>query len=94
MFSEPNMCSITVLWVHRKRGDDEGPFLALDIETTGTDPWDDRIVATSLVEVDAGLTQNVQSWLLNPGVPILSTCGCGRCRLAGSQDRGSVPGVG
>lgn len=49
---------------------DEGPFLALDIETTGTDPWDDRIVTASLVEVGAGSKQNVESWLLNPGVPI------------------------
>jgi len=49
---------------------DEGPFLALDIETTGTDPWDDRIVTASLVEVSAGSKQNVESWLLNPGVPI------------------------
>lgn len=49
---------------------DEGPFLALDIETTGTDPWEDRIVTASLVEVDGGSKQNVQSLLLNPGVPI------------------------
>ncbi len=49
---------------------DEGPFLALDIETTGTDPWGDRMVTASLVEVGAGSKQNVQSWLLNPGVPI------------------------
>lgn len=44
--------------------------MALDIETTGTDPWDDRIVTASLVEVGAGSKQNLQSWLLNPGVPI------------------------
>lgn len=49
---------------------DEGPFLALDVETTGTDPWNDRIVTASLVEVDADSEQDVQSWLLNPGVPI------------------------
>lgn len=48
----------------------DGSFLALDIETTGTDAWDDRIVTASLVEVGAGLKQNIQSWLLNPGVPI------------------------
>ena len=48
----------------------EGPFLAFDIETTGTDPWDDRIVTASLVELGAGSKLNVQSWLLNPGVPI------------------------
>lgn len=49
---------------------DEGPFLSLDIETTGTDPWQDRIVTASLVEVGAGAELDVQSWLLNPGVPI------------------------
>jgi len=49
---------------------DAGPFLSLDIETTGTDPWEDRIVTVSLVEVAAGAQLNVQSWLLNPGVPI------------------------
>jgi DNA polymerase-3 subunit epsilon len=49
---------------------DEGPFLAFDIETTGTDVWNDRIVSASLVEVGAGSKRNVQSWLLNPGVPI------------------------
>ncbi|MBS9534012.1 3'-5' exonuclease [Mycobacterium sp. M1] len=48
----------------------EGPLLALDIETTGTDPWADRIVTASLVEVGVGSEPNVQSWLLNPGVPI------------------------
>lgn len=48
----------------------DGPFLALDIETTGTDPWDDRIVTASLVEVGPGSRQNVQSWLVDPGVPI------------------------
>ena len=49
---------------------DKGPFLALDIETTGTDPWEDRIVTASLVEVDSDLERNIQSWLLNPGVSI------------------------
>ena len=48
----------------------EESFLALDIESTGTDPWTDRIVTASLVEVRNGKTEHVQSWLLNPGVPI------------------------
>lgn len=46
---------------------DAGPFLSLDIETTGTDPWEDRIVTVSLVEAAAGAQLGVQSWLLNPG---------------------------
>jgi DNA polymerase-3 subunit epsilon len=49
---------------------DEGPFLAFDIETTGTDTWNDRIVTASLVELGASSKLNVQSWLLNPGVAI------------------------
>jgi len=49
---------------------DAGSFLAFDIETTGTDPWEHRIVTASLVEVGAGSKLNVQSWLLNPGVAI------------------------
>ena len=48
----------------------EGPFLALDIESTGTDPWTDRIVTASLVEIRDGQAEHVQSWLLNPGVSI------------------------
>ncbi|CAJ1497769.1 exonuclease domain-containing protein [[Mycobacterium] kokjensenii] len=47
-----------------------GPFLALDLETTGTDPWADRIVTASLVEVTVGAKPATASWLLNPGIPI------------------------
>ncbi|MFV0494097.1 exonuclease domain-containing protein [Mycobacterium sp.] len=48
----------------------DGPFLAVDVETTGIDPWTDRIVTASIIEVGPDSTQNEQFWLLDPGVPI------------------------
>lgn len=48
----------------------EGPFLAFDTETTGTDPETDRIVAATCVRIDRGAEPRVTSWLIDPGVPI------------------------
>lgn len=47
-----------------------GALLALDVETTGTDPFEDRIVTAALVEVDPAGRCEIRSWLIDPGVPI------------------------
>lgn len=41
-----------------------------DTETTGTDPTTARIVTAALVGRGGRSAQNVQTWLINPGVPI------------------------
>lgn len=46
-----------------------GPMLGFDIESTGTDVEQDRIVTAALVWVH-GPKVELQSWLINPGVPI------------------------
>lgn len=47
-----------------------GPLLALDTETTGTDPHSDRVVTATCAWITPGKPVRVQTWLLNPGVPI------------------------
>ena len=47
-----------------------GPFLAFDTETTGTDCDVDRIVTATTVLIEPGHEPVVTSWLINPGVPI------------------------
>jgi len=47
----------------------DGPLVAFDLETTGTDVEVDRIVTASVVRIDGG-TPRVQSWLADPGVEI------------------------
>jgi DNA polymerase-3 subunit epsilon len=44
--------------------------VAFDTETTGVDPTEDRIVTAALVARGGGAPDRVQSWLINPGVPI------------------------
>lgn len=44
--------------------------LAFDIETTGPDPHEARIVTAALVARGGGLPDKVMGWLINPGVPI------------------------
>lgn len=46
-----------------------GPFLAFDVETTGTDTEHDRIVTATTVWID-GADLDTTSWLLDPGVEI------------------------
>ncbi|MEV8365570.1 exonuclease domain-containing protein [Streptomyces niveus] len=49
----------------------EGPLAAFDIETTGTDAEQDRIVSAALVVQDiSGSRARVTRWLVNPGIPI------------------------
>lgn len=42
-------------------------YLALDTETTGLDPFSDRIVSAALAEPN-----QTKEWLINPGIPISS----------------------
>lgn len=44
------------------------PFMVLDLEATGTNPFEDRIVEASLVTFRPGARPDVQTWLANPGV--------------------------
>ncbi|MCG0066527.1 DNA polymerase III subunit epsilon [Streptomyces tricolor] len=44
--------------------------LAWDTETTSTDPTEARIVTAALVGRGGGGADRVQTWLINPGVPI------------------------
>lgn len=47
-----------------------GPMLAFDTETTGTDPRRARIVTACIAHVAAGSRPRMRSWFANPGVPI------------------------
>jgi len=47
-----------------------GPFLAFDVESTGTSVESDRIVTATTVLIQPGAEPAVTSWLINPGVPI------------------------
>lgn len=48
----------------------DGPLLALDLETTGTDTETDRIVTATLVSVTPGSPAESTSWLADPGIEI------------------------
>lgn len=48
----------------------EDKLLAFDLETTGVDVFNDRIVTASLVEIRPNQRPRTYSWLLNPGVDI------------------------
>jgi DNA polymerase-3 subunit epsilon len=48
----------------------DGPMVAFDVETTGTDVENDRIVTASVVIVAGGGKPIVISWLADPGVEI------------------------
>ena len=41
-----------------------------DAETTGVDPFRDRIVTFAIIEVGAGHKTVTRSWLIDPGIPI------------------------
>lgn len=45
-------------------------FLAIDLETTGSDPESDRIIEIGAVLFDAGREVEARSWLTDPGRPI------------------------
>lgn len=46
------------------------PLAAFDLETTGTDPEEDRIVTASVALVGAGLDTEATDWLVDPGIEI------------------------
>ncbi|GAA2741768.1 MULTISPECIES: exonuclease domain-containing protein [Kitasatospora] len=48
----------------------KGPLVGFDLETTGTDPEESRIVTAALVETVGGRLESTANWLLDPGVPI------------------------
>ncbi|MGW8378572.1 exonuclease domain-containing protein [Streptomyces sp. ODS28] len=47
-----------------------GPMLALDVETTGTDPETARIVSAAVAAVGTSSQPHTTTWLLNPGIEI------------------------
>jgi DNA polymerase-3 subunit epsilon len=49
-----------------------GRLLAFDLETTGADPDEARIVTACAARIwgDGSVSADVQNWLVNPGVPI------------------------
>ncbi|MEU3099184.1 3'-5' exonuclease [Streptomyces sp. NPDC006967] len=46
------------------------PLIGFDLETTGTDPREARIVTGAVIEVRAGEPTGRREWLADPGVPI------------------------
>jgi DNA polymerase III subunit epsilon len=53
----------------------EGPLVALDVETTGTDPHKDRIVTVAMITINPGQPGerteiSTRTWLADPGVDI------------------------
>ncbi|GAA4844303.1 exonuclease domain-containing protein [Kitasatospora terrestris] len=48
----------------------KGPLVGFDLETTGTDPEESRIVTAALVDTVGGRLESTANWLLDPGVPI------------------------
>ncbi|MFB9566581.1 exonuclease domain-containing protein [Saccharopolyspora hordei] len=48
----------------------DGPLLAFDLETTGTDTVHDRIVTAAVVAIVPGQAPRVRTWLADPGVEI------------------------
>ncbi len=47
-----------------------GPLAAFDLETTGTDPENDRIVTAAVSVVGASIAGEHRSWLVDPGIEI------------------------
>lgn len=48
----------------------DGPLLAFDLETTGTDTAQDRIVTATVISILPGDPPDVRTWLADPGVEI------------------------
>nr|WSX49196.1 3'-5' exonuclease [Streptomyces sp. NBC_00974] len=47
-----------------------GVLIGFDLETTGTEPGESRIVTAAVVEVRGGEVRGRRGWLANPGIPI------------------------
>ncbi|MFD8596259.1 exonuclease domain-containing protein [Kitasatospora sp. NPDC059646] len=48
----------------------KGPLTGFDLETTGTDPEESRIVTAAVVDTLGGRVETATNWLIDPGVPI------------------------
>jgi DNA polymerase-3 subunit epsilon len=48
----------------------EGPFVGYDLESTGVDPREARIVTAAVVYAEIGAQPRTISWLLDPGVDV------------------------
>lgn len=46
------------------------PLAVIDVETTGLDPDNDRVIELGVVLVDAGEIADARSWLVQPGIPV------------------------
>ena len=46
------------------------PLVVFDIESTGVNARQDRIIELAAIRVDPDGTETAKCWLLNPGVPI------------------------
>ena len=46
------------------------PLVVFDIESTGVNARQDRIIELAAIRVDPDGTETSKCWLLNPGVPI------------------------
>ena len=47
-----------------------GPYVAFDVETTGVDVENDRIITAAVVSIHPGEIPDVDDWLINPGIDI------------------------
>ena len=47
-----------------------GPMACFDIESTGVDPFRDRIVTSAVIEVGKGRETRSHTWFLDPGIEI------------------------
>jgi DNA polymerase III subunit epsilon len=48
----------------------DGPLLACDLETTGTDTATDRIVTATVISIVPGRDPDIRTWLADPGIEI------------------------
>ena len=46
------------------------PLVFFDLETTGVDPFSDRIVQIGAIRIDTDGSRTEHEWLVNPGMPI------------------------
>ncbi|MFD7888761.1 exonuclease domain-containing protein, partial [Streptomyces albidoflavus] len=65
-------------------------LIGFDLETTGTDPREARIVTAAVIEVADGERRGHRTWLADPGIPIPA----GATAVHGITDaRGAPPGA-
>jgi hypothetical protein len=47
-----------------------GPYLSFDLETTGVDVENDRVVTAAIIDIRPGEPVRTRTWLVNPGIDI------------------------